>query len=85
VIEPRATASAEQAADVDVDRNLSLPMDVFAWETMQEESARLGVSVEELVAFSVLYYLADVDSGRVARRITRSPYPDAPRRGSITR
>ncbi len=77
--------SAEQAADVDVDRNLSLPMDVFAWEIVQEESARLGVSVEELVAFSVLYYLADVDSGRVARRITRSPYPDIQRRGPVTR
>jgi hypothetical protein len=50
-------------------------MDVFAWETVEEESARLGVSVEELVAFSVLYYLADVDSGRVARRIVMSPYP----------
>jgi hypothetical protein len=59
--------------DIDVDRSLSLPMDVFAWEAVEEESARLGVSVEELVAFSVLYYLADVDSGRVARRITMSP------------
>jgi hypothetical protein len=54
-------------------------MDVFAWETVEEESARLGVSVEELVAFSVLYYLADVDSGRVARRIVMSPYPDPAR------
>jgi hypothetical protein len=52
-------------------------MDAFAWETVEEESARLGVSAEELVAFAVLYYLADVDSGRVARRITRSPYPRA--------
>lgn len=65
----------ERALDVDVDRSLSLPMDVFAWEAIEEESARLGVSVEEFVAFSVLYYLADVDSGRVARRIAMSPYP----------
>lgn len=70
---------AEQAADVDAERRLSLPMDVFAWEAVQAESARLGVSVEELVAFSVLYYLADVDSGRVARRIVMSPYPEASR------
>jgi hypothetical protein len=66
--------SGEQAMDIDVDRSLSLPMDAFAWEAIEEESARLGVSVEALVAFSVLYYLADVDSGRVARRITMSPY-----------
>jgi hypothetical protein len=57
------------------DRPVALQMDDFAWETVEEESARLGVSVEELVAFSVLYYLADVDSGRMARLIGRSPYP----------
>lgn len=71
--------SGEQTADAATARSLSLPMDVFAWETVEEESARLGVSVEELVAFSVLYYLADVDSGRVARRIVMSPYPDPAR------
>ena len=68
---------AEQAAGVDAERTLSLPLDVFAWEAVQTESTRLGVTAEELVAFSVLYYLADVDSGRVARRIARSPYPEA--------
>jgi hypothetical protein len=36
-----------------------------------------GVPVEELVSFAVMYYLADVDSGRIARRISRSPYADA--------
>ncbi len=68
---------AERAAGVDAERTLSLPLDEFAWEAVQTESARLGVAAEELVAFSVLYYLADVDSGRVARRIARSPYPEA--------
>jgi hypothetical protein len=34
-----------------------------------EESARLGVTVEELVTFAVLYYLADPDGRRVAREI----------------
>lgn len=29
----------------------------------------MEVSVDELVAFSVLYYLADRDSGRIARRV----------------
>jgi hypothetical protein len=59
-------------------------MDVFAWETVRAESARLGVSVEELVAFSVLYYLADVDSGRVARRIALSPYPRVSQRPPVS-
>jgi hypothetical protein len=49
----------------------------FAWEAVEEESARLGVSVEEFVAYATLYYLADVDSGRISRRISGSPYPDA--------
>jgi hypothetical protein len=35
------------------------------------------VPLEELAAFAVRYYLADVDSGRISRRISRSPYPDA--------
>jgi hypothetical protein len=54
---------------------LSVPLDGFAWQAVEEESARLGVPMADLVAFAVLYYLADVDSGRVARRITMSPYP----------
>jgi hypothetical protein len=55
-------------------------MDAFAWQAAEEESQRLGVSVEELVVFAVLYYLADLDSGRVARRITGSPYREGTRR-----
>ena len=42
-------------------------MDSFSWEALELEGARLGVPVEELVGFAVLYYLADVDSGRIAR------------------
>jgi hypothetical protein len=50
-----------------------LRLDGFAWEAVEEESDRLGVSVEELARFSVLYYLADLDSGRIARRIPDTP------------
>ena len=50
----------------------------FAWETLDEEAAREGITMDELITFSVLYYLADIDSGRIARRITRSPYPSRP-------
>jgi hypothetical protein len=49
----------------------------FAREALAEESARLGVSSEELASFSVMYYLADFDSGRTSRRppLTPSTHP----------
>jgi hypothetical protein len=58
-------------------RSVSVALQGFAWESIEQESARLGVPVEELISFAVLYYLADVDSGRISRRISRGPYPDA--------
>jgi hypothetical protein len=58
-------------------RRLALQLDQFAWEALQHESTRLQVSEEELIAYAVLYYLADVDSGRIARRIPTGPCPDA--------
>jgi hypothetical protein len=51
-----------------VARRLTLDVDTFAWEALEEQSARQGVSIEELARFSILYYLADSDSGRIARR-----------------
>jgi len=50
-------------------RQLVLDFDDFAWSAIAEESLKLGVSVEDLAHFAVLYYLADLDSGRIARRI----------------
>jgi hypothetical protein len=50
-------------------RRLMLYVDAFMSEALAEECARLGVSLEQLASFSVLYYLADCDSGRVARRV----------------
>jgi hypothetical protein len=53
-----------------------LELDTFAWEALAEQSAELAVPVDELVKFSVLYYLADRDSQRIARRLPaelRSP------------
>jgi hypothetical protein len=52
-----------------------LQLDGFSADAIDEEANRLGISVDELVSFSVLYYLADVDSGRIARQIDTSPYP----------
>jgi hypothetical protein len=50
-------------------RELMFRLDDFTWNAVTEESLRLGVSAEDLARFSLLYYLADLDSGRVARRI----------------
>jgi hypothetical protein len=47
---------------------MTLRMEEFAWQAVREESSRLGVAEEDLIGFAVLYYLADVDSGRIARR-----------------
>jgi len=54
---------------------VTVRLEGFAWEAIEQESARTGVPVEDLMGFAVMYYLADVDSGRVARRIARGPYP----------
>ncbi|MGA2319437.1 MAG: hypothetical protein ABSG95_01670 [Solirubrobacteraceae bacterium] len=72
-------SSGSPSKDVHEGHALNLRLDGFTWETIEQESARLGVSAEDLIGFAVLYYLADVDSGRVARRITRSPFTRASR------
>jgi hypothetical protein len=64
---------------VTAERSLTVRLDGFAREALEQESAGLGVPVEDLIAFSVLYYLADIDSGRIARQISKSPHPDASR------
>lgn len=50
-------------------RELTLKLDHFSWSAIAGEARKLGVSAEELARFAVLYYLADLDSGRVARCI----------------
>jgi len=64
-------------------RCVTLTLEGFAWETLDEEAERERITSDELVTFAVLYYLADVDSGRIARRITRSPYPSRPSPGPL--
>jgi hypothetical protein len=54
---------------------VTLRLDGFAWEAIDEEVARVGATSEELITLSVLYYLADLDSGRIARESPRSLYP----------
>jgi hypothetical protein len=50
-------------------RRLTLELGSFTSSILIDEAAREGLTIEELVTFSVLYYLADIDSGRISRRI----------------
>lgn len=52
-------------------RVLTLDLDAFALKALEDEARRMGVPVEELASFALLYYLADYDSGRVARQMPR--------------
>jgi hypothetical protein len=64
------------SADGRAARDLKLDLEAPAWETLEEEAANVGMSIEELVGFSVLYYLADRDSGRIARHVRSSSPPE---------
>lgn len=50
-------------------RKLAIELEEFGWEALQREATAMKVSEEQLVAFAVMYYLADLDSGRIARRL----------------
>jgi hypothetical protein len=56
-------------------RSLGLSLDGFAWDALEREATAEGLTIEQLVTFAVLYYLADRDSGRIARNVATSPYP----------
>jgi hypothetical protein len=61
-------AGGGEPDDIRGEQAVTLHLDDFAWETIEEQSAELGVSVEELATHALLYYLADLDSGRIARQ-----------------
>jgi hypothetical protein len=61
---------------------LTLELGPDTWKMIHEKAAQEGVTTDELIAFSVLYYLADIDSGRISRRISRSPFRAPPDDGS---
>lgn len=75
------SASRSGSAD-STERTLTLRLHGFAWETLEEETTREGLNTEKLIAFSVLYYLADVDSGRISRQVSKRPYPASPLSGA---
>jgi hypothetical protein len=58
---------------------LHIELDPFTHEAIEQEAARMDVVAEELARFAIQYYLADRDSGRIARRLpllpTDGPHP----------
>lgn len=66
---PILSSSATTPRDTGHFQSVSLELDRFAGEALAEQAAAFAVSIEELATFAVLYYLADLDSGRIARRL----------------
>ena len=52
--------------------SVTVRLDDETWQAVQTESERQGVSPGELTRHAVLYFLADVDSGRVGTRLERA-------------
>jgi hypothetical protein len=48
---------------------LEVSLDDAAWKAFGEEAERQGVSVDSLAEHAALYLAADMDSGRLSRRI----------------
>jgi hypothetical protein len=46
------------------------------WHALEDEAARQGVDAELLAEHAVLYFLADLDSGRLASRLGELTDPD---------
>lgn len=77
VIPVCAESSPEGSGQLDsrAPRELKLELNGFVREALEQEAGRLAVSIEELARFAVLYYLADRDSGRIARQPPLVPPP----------
>jgi hypothetical protein len=57
---PRLTGEAQPS------RRLRIELDDATWAALSEEADRQGVPTDLLALHALLYYLADIDSGRVA-------------------
>jgi hypothetical protein len=57
----------EETGDAKLALVLELQRDV--WDELEAEAASQGVSLERLLGYAALYLVADLDSGRVAKRV----------------
>jgi hypothetical protein len=48
------------------DAGLKVAFDDETWRALEEEAGRQGVEAEDLAVHALLYFLADLDSGRIA-------------------
>ena len=60
---PQCATASSDATEVTV------RLDRETWEALQREAERQSVSAADLARHAVLYFLADVDSGRVGERL----------------
>ncbi len=68
----------EESGGVRLPLELELKREV--WDELDAEAARQGVSQERLLGFAALYLVADLDSGRVAKRVLEGKPLDSSRR-----
>jgi hypothetical protein len=72
-------SGAPEPGSVACGRRVILTLSGFAWEAIERESTRMAVPIDELISFAAMYYIADADSGRIARRAACGPYaPTSP-------
>lgn len=94
--EDSSNTSTDDGHDAGPQGILTLELGSFTLGTLKDESVQLGMSVEELARFALLYYLADRDSRGTARgfsasqplgelRAPRSAQSGSPRRPSLER
>jgi hypothetical protein len=51
--------------------SVKVVFDDFGWSALRDEAHNQGISVEELVVHAAMYYLSDLDSGRLAEQVLR--------------
>ncbi|MEA2468489.1 MAG: hypothetical protein QOJ57_2615 [Thermoleophilaceae bacterium] len=65
-------ATARLPVETVLAQRITIEFDEFGWQSLSAEATRQGVTLEELLVHAAMYYLADLDSGRVAARVFRS-------------
>ncbi|MET0809873.1 MAG: hypothetical protein ABWY65_02015 [Thermoleophilaceae bacterium] len=57
------------AAEAKPGQSVIVELDDATWSALREEAGAQGVAVETLALHAVMYFLADVDSGRIAVKL----------------
>jgi hypothetical protein len=59
----------DHGVDPETNESLSVEVDERTWGALSKEAADQGVTMEALATHALMYFLADVDSGRVAGQL----------------